>query len=76
MIAEDGILMNITWGEYKKIVEHLKQIITPSGAWNNDDVIFRENIIQSCVDHAEKIMEILNDDNSLSQSIIEDEHDE
>lgn len=45
--------------KYSQVVDHLKKIAKPSGAWNNDDVIYRDNVIQHCIEHAEEALIIL-----------------
>ena len=36
------MMVRLSWDKYQQLVEHLKQIAKPDGAWNNDMKIYLE----------------------------------
>ena len=40
----------------RKIIEEIRK---PSGAWNNDPLIYRNNVIINCIEQAQEALEIL-----------------
>lgn len=57
-------------GKYDLMVEHLKQIVQPHGAWNNDLSTYLANVVKECITHAESALDLLEEDyQSLSESV-------
>lgn len=48
--------------KYELIVQHLKEIVQPKGAWNNELEVYLTNVVKSCIEHAESILDLLGEE--------------
>lgn len=60
--------------KYEVLIQHLREIVQPKGAWNNDLLTYLSNVVKSCVKHAESALDLLDEEyQSLEPKVNEDE---